>query len=188
MAEWFTKSENDAIYLIKGDHDRIEETFRKFEKAEERSPERQELARDAIRELQLHALMEEEIFYPTLRAQKKVDPVIMNEADLEHHVVKVLIAELLALRTNDERYDARFLVLAENVRHHFKEEEREMLPKARKMEVDFEELGRRMLARRGEALQEGIPRTSEDAMVATEDVNAPTIAQQKANMMGASGR
>ncbi len=48
---------------------------------------------------------------------------MMNEADEEHHVAKILIAELEEMDGSESHYDAKFTVLAENVRHHIKEEE-----------------------------------------------------------------
>ena len=57
-------------------------------------------------------------------------------------------------------------MLAESVRHHIKEEENEMLPKARELGLDFEALGRRMLARKPELKKDGIPKDAEHAMVA----------------------
>lgn len=182
-ASWLTRDKEDAINLIKQDHDDVEEVFKRFEKAEEGSPERRQAAAEALKMLKAHALMEEEIFYPTLRAQAEVPPEIMDEADEEHHVAKVLIAELDAFDKGDLRYEAKFEVLAEGIRHHVKEEESEMLPKARKMDVDFTELGRRMLARKRSALQGGFPPTTEEQMVASEDVRAPSIARQKAQLV-----
>ncbi len=74
----------------------------------------------------------------------------MNEADEEHHVAKLLIAELDAMDGSESHFDAKFQVLAENVRHHIKEEEDEMLPKAQGVKVDFEALAEKMsAARRG---------------------------------------
>ena len=80
----------------------------------------------ALTELKIHAILEEEIFYPTVRAHVGRD--IMNEADEEHHVAKVLIAELDAVDAKNDHRDAKFTVLAESVRHHIREEETEMLP------------------------------------------------------------
>ena len=81
----------------------------------------------------------------------------MNEADEEHHVAKVLIAELDTIDAKNDHRDAKFTVLAENVRHHIREEETEMLPKAKELDIDFEALGQRMLARKKELLKDGIP-------------------------------
>ena len=94
-------------------------------------------------ELKIHATIEEEIFYPTVRA--KVGADLMNEADEEHHVARVLIAELDNGRRSDEHRQAKFTVLAESVRHHIREEEGEVLPKAKNLKIDFEKLGRQML-------------------------------------------
>ena len=90
----------------------------------------------------------------------------MNEADEEHHVAKVLIAELDTLDAKNDHRDAKFTVLAESVRHHIREEENEMLPKAKELNIDFEALGQRMLARKKELLRDGIPTDAGHAMVA----------------------
>ena len=90
----------------------------------------------------------------------------MNEADEEHHVAKVLVAELDTVGSENDHRDAKFTVLAESVRHHIREEETEMLPTAKELDIDFEALGQRMLARKKELLKDGIPTDSEHAMVA----------------------
>jgi hypothetical protein len=89
----------------------------------------------------------------------------MNEADEEHHVAKVLIAELDGKANNDHR-DAKFTVLAESVRHHIREEETEMLPKAKELKLDFEALGQKMLDRKKQLEKNGIPVDAEHTMVA----------------------
>jgi hypothetical protein len=80
--------------------------------------------------VEIHAVLEEELFYPAVRAH--VGRSITNEGDEEHHVARVLIAELDRNGREDDHRDAKFIVLAENVRHHIKEEENEMLPKAKR--------------------------------------------------------
>ncbi|MGC2035267.1 MAG: hemerythrin domain-containing protein [Thermoplasmata archaeon] len=163
MADWFTKKKEDAINIIKRDHDQLKELFEEFEKTEEPSKRRQ-IAKRAIEDLKIHAVIEEELFYPRVRA--KVGDDTMNEADEEHHVAKVLVAELDSMGPRASHFEAKFIVLAESVRHHMKEEETEMLPKARKADLDFEEIGREMLQRKEELRTEGFPPTSEEAMVA----------------------
>ena len=71
-------------------------------------------------------------------------------------VVKVLIAELEKMDGRGDHYDAKFVVLAENVRHYIKEEEGEMLPEARRLEIDFEKLGQEMLLRRKQLMGKGV--------------------------------
>ena len=90
----------------------------------------------------------------------------MNEADEEHHIVRVLIAELDHDGRADDHRDAKFTVLAESVRHHIGEEEGEMLPKAKKLKIDFEALGQQMLERKARLQEDGIPSDAEHAMVA----------------------
>jgi hypothetical protein len=90
----------------------------------------------------------------------------MNEADEEHHMAKVLIAELDRTKGGNDHRDAKFTVLGEAVRHHIREEENEMLPKAKELKFDFEALGQRMLDRKKELLKDGFPMDAEHAMVA----------------------
>jgi hypothetical protein len=163
MLERLLLPENHAIAILMKDHDTVKDLFDRFEKSE--SPaEKEKIIAQALTELKIHAVIEEEIFYPAVR--KHVGKDLMNEADEEHHVARVLIAELdRDGRSNDHR-DAKFTVLSENVRHHIKEEEGEMLPKAKGVEVDFEALGRQMLDRKKELKRGSIPPDAEHAMVA----------------------
>ena len=64
----------------------------------------------------------------------------MNEANEEHHLVHVLIAELKDLEPSDGTFKAKFTVLGELVKHHVKEEEGEMFPQAQKAKIDWEAL------------------------------------------------
>lgn len=125
---------------------------------------KRKIVEQALTELKIHAVLEEEIFYPTVR--RHVGSKLMNEADEEHHVAKVLIAELDTVPDKNDHRDAKFTVLAESVRHHIKEEEDQMLPKARELDIDFEALGQLMLDRKKQLLKNGIPADAEHAMVA----------------------
>jgi hemerythrin superfamily protein len=146
MFDWFSKDENDAISILKTDHDNVKELFDQFEKADGAASKRR-ISRQAVNELKVHAAIEEEIFYPAVRQQVD-DKDLMNEADEEHHVVHVLIAELDRMDGSEDHYNAKFTVLSENVRHHIKEEEGEMFPKARSLDIDFLELGQQILRRK----------------------------------------
>jgi len=161
MFDWMLP-EKHAVAILKKDHDTVKELFETFEKTGS-SAEREKIIAKAVEELKLHAAIEEEIFYPTVR--KHVGKDLMNEADEEHHVVRVLIAELDANAAPDHRH-AKFTVLAESVRHHIKEEETEMLPKAKELKINFEILGQQMLDRKKQLKAKGIPRDAEHAMVA----------------------
>jgi hemerythrin superfamily protein len=142
-------SEPDAIDLLKNDHDSVKELFDRFKKAVDRRS-KAKIAAQALTELKIHAVLEEEIFYPAVR--QRVGKNVMDEADEEHHVAKILIVELEKMHGHGHHFDAKFNVLAENVRHHIKEEESEMLPKAQGLDIDFVKLGQRILRRREQLL------------------------------------
>jgi hypothetical protein len=161
MFDWMLP-EDHAIALLKKDHDSVKALFDAFEKAKTPAA-RQKIITQGLTELKIHAVLEEELFYPAVRAH--VGSKLMNEADEEHHVAKVLIAELDTVTDKNDHRDAKFTVLSENVRHHINEEENEVLPKARELDMDFEALGRRMLVRKKELLKSGIPTDSEHTMV-----------------------
>jgi len=159
----FLMPEKHAISILKKDHDTVKDLFDQFEKAKS-AAEKERIVSKAVTELKMHAVVEEEIFYPTVR--KHVGTDVMNEADEEHHVAKVLIAELDLNRGGGDHREAKFTVLAESVRHHIKEEENEMLPKAKELDIDFEALGQKMLDRKKELKEDGIPKDAEHSMVA----------------------
>ena len=158
-------SSTNAIASLKADHEKVKGLFEQFEKAKDRET-KMTIVGEALEELSIHAILEEEIFYPAVREELDDEDEVMNEADEEHHVAKILIAELDEMDGSESHYEAKFAVLAENVRHHIKEEEQEILPKAQKTEIDFDALGEEMLGRKEELLSDGVPVTDEAEMVA----------------------
>jgi hemerythrin superfamily protein len=160
MLEMFMS--NPAVSLLKEDHDRVKALFSQFHSAKSK-PSKRKIVREALKELKVHAAIEEELFYPSVR--KAVGKEIMNEADEEHHVAKLLIAELDSMDGSESHFDAKFMVLAENVRHHITEEENEMLPKAKGVKLDFESLAEAMKRRKERLLRDGTPAAGEAAMV-----------------------
>ena len=153
---------NPAATILKEDHDKVKRLFDEFEAAKGK-PAKKKIVREALTELKVHAAIEEELFYPAVR--RAIGKEIMNEADEEHHVAKLLIAELDAMDGSESHFDAKFIVLAENVRHHIKEEENEMLPKAKGVKLDFEVLAEKMQRRKERLLADGVPAVGEEAMV-----------------------
>ena len=165
MSETQSASSANAIVSLKADHQKVKKLFQDFERTSDRTT-KIKIVTEAVEELGLHATLEEEIFYPAVREEIDDEDGVMNEADEEHHVAKVLLAELEEMDGSESHYDAKFTVLAENVRHHIKEEEEDMFPKAQKTEIDFDALGKKMLVRKEELLREGMPDTGEADMVA----------------------
>jgi Hemerythrin HHE cation binding domain len=187
MFERLTLPDTHAISIILKDHDRVKDLFDQFEKAKSGAGKEKIIAA-AITELKVHAVIEEEIFYPAVR--KHVGKDLMNEADEEHHVARVLIAELDATGRENDHRDAKFKVLAESVRHHIKEEENEVLPKAKELNIDFEALGQQILDRKEELKEDGIPADAEHAMVrkvhGREDT--PALVSRSAKARSKNGR
>jgi hemerythrin superfamily protein len=136
----------DAISIILADHRKVEELFSEFEQLGERAVKsKRKTVEQICEELTIHAEMEEQLFYPAFRKASKQDDEVL-EAVEEHLALKLLIAKLLELDVDDERLKAKVTVLKEIVQHHVKEEEKEMLPEARKVLKDqLATLGEQML-------------------------------------------
>ena len=142
----------DAVALIKADHREVEKLFHEFEDAGDRAYKtKQQLVSQIIKELEVHATIEEEIYYPAVDAKAKKDgKELVAEAVEEHHVVKVLLGELATMSAEDDAFDAKVTVLMENVRHHVEEEEEELLPQSEEIlgEQELTRLGEEMAARK----------------------------------------
>jgi hypothetical protein len=89
----------------------------------------------------------------------------MMEADEEHHVARLLIAEIEQMTGNEAHYEAKYIVLAESVTHHINEEENKMFPKVRKLKIDFDALSVRLLTRKAELRANGVPADAEARMI-----------------------
>ncbi len=124
----------DAIKLLIQDHRRVERLFKEYERAGDRAhTTKARIARTVVRELSIHASIEEQFLYPTARElSEKLDNQVL-EALEEHHVAKATLAELEKMSPRDERFDAKMTVLMESIRHHVDEEEEELFPKLRKL-------------------------------------------------------
>jgi len=134
----------DAIALLKADHADVEKLFKRFEGLGPRAKKtKQDVTRKVITALSQHADIEERVLYPAARERLADEQDLVLEALEEHHVVKLVLSELDRTGPDDERFDAKFTVMAENVRHHVREEERELFPKLRKAftKTELTELG-----------------------------------------------
>jgi iron-sulfur cluster repair protein YtfE (RIC family) len=144
----------DAIKMLKNDHHKVKDLIREYADAgDDAFRAKQQIADQIFAELEVHTTLEEEIFYPAVKAKTDDEGKgHVAEGMEEHHVVKILIAELKTLTPEDEAFAAKFKVLSENVEHHIKEEEDELLPDAKKKlgHDGIEVLGDQMDARRQE--------------------------------------
>jgi hemerythrin superfamily protein len=144
----------DAITLLKNDHKTVEDLFKRFEKLGPRAVKsKEDVVARIIRELSVHAAIEEMLFYPAIRQAvddgngdiDDIDDMVLESLE-EHHIVKWVLSELDGMSAENERFDAKVTVLMENVRHHVEEEEGDLFPKVQKL------LGKQRLAELGDAM------------------------------------
>lgn len=135
----------DAFNLLKQDHRKVEELFSQLESS--RGQAKLRVFEQIKMELELHAHIEEKVFYPALEESKQTHELVL-EAYEEHDVVKKLLRELGRAKTATEEWEAKATVLQENVEHHVEEEENELFTKARAAlsQEDIEELGEELAA------------------------------------------
>lgn len=145
---------NDALALLEADHRAVEKLFEAFKKAGDDDLEaKAALAQRACEELTMHAIIEEELLYPAAQeALPDDDKLDVDEAYVEHFLVKTLIAKFMTLKAGDKGFDATFKVMSEMVQHHVEEEEEELFPELRRTKCDLIALGKKIAARK-EALQ-----------------------------------
>jgi hemerythrin-like domain-containing protein len=142
-----TTTESGAVAVLKKDHASIERLFRRFERARG-AAEKKRISDRIVREMSIHAAIEEQLVYPQLKRQMNGSVLLALE---EHHVVKVELAEIEKLPAGDERLDPKVRVLAENVRRHIEEEERDLLPAMKQLLSHKELLDLAVLLERSKA-------------------------------------
>jgi hemerythrin-like domain-containing protein len=153
----------NAIKLLKADHAKVQNLFRQYEKA---GGQQREIAEQIFTELEMHATLEEELFYPALRGRvepttievesssaeeeaEEVEEDLVAEALEEHREVKTLIATLRALDPDDERFQTKFAELREHVEEHVGMEEDELMPDAEAaLGSELERVGQKLEERR----------------------------------------
>jgi hemerythrin-like domain-containing protein len=147
----------DAVTLLMDDHKAVKKLFKEFEKLAKADDTdgKVEVANQICEELTIHAMIEEEIFYPAARAAID-DEDMLNEAEVEHASAKDLIAQIREMEGDDPMYDATVKVLSEYINHHVEEEEKEMFPKAKKAKMDLEGIGVQLMERKEELSAEAV--------------------------------
>jgi len=136
----------NAFQLLKEDHKKVSAIFQQLEPTTERAVKtRSELFAELKSNLDLHAHIEETIFYPAIKREAETREIVLEGFE-EHHVIKMLLKELEGMPVDTEQWAAKCKVLQENVEHHVEEEEGEMFQKARDVltEEQINDLGARM--------------------------------------------
>jgi len=142
----------DATTLLRADHKLVNELFAEYEKART-TTQKKKIVSQICTELSVHAQVEEEIFYPAVKQALK-DHSLVPEATVEHSTMKELIAQLEGVKPDGEMFDAKVKVLSEYVKHHVKEEQNEIFPKAKATQLDMTALGSKIAQRKQEILAE----------------------------------
>ena len=162
-----TKEPQDAIAVLKQDHEKVRELLDDLEKAAMKEDgDAESLLEEIENELRIHTTIEEEIFYPAFReaASKKDDTKLYYEAVEEHHVVDLVMPEIEKGEAGSPEFAAKAKVLKDLVEHHAGEEEKEMFPRARKL-MDKDELvtlGEQLTQRKKELQAENGGAATED--------------------------
>jgi hemerythrin superfamily protein len=130
----------DAVALLTTDHDKVKKLFQEFEKADaSHQGLKHDLAQQICMDLTIHATIEEEIFYPAVRAETG-DEGQVDEALEEHGSIKEMVEHIRGMAAGDSELDGTVQKLRECVEHHVREEEQEMFPKMRQSDADLAEL------------------------------------------------
>lgn len=148
-----TTKPKDAIAILRADHSLVSGLFAEYEKSRSAS-KKKALVAQICTELSVHTQVEEEIFYPAFKTALR-DKELIPEATVEHATLKDLIAQVEGQEPDGEMFDAKIKVLSEYVKHHVKEEHKDMFPKARGSKLDLEALGARILDRKEELMPAG---------------------------------
>lgn len=155
---------NIILTMLKDDHKRVKKAFRDFEKLDphENAEECRKLVQHTCGELEVHATLEEELFYPAARAYLNEEDLI-DEAEVEHASAKALIAQLKGMDPDDDKFAATFKVLGEYIKHHIREEENEMFPQLGRAKLDWQGMSEEISSRREELMQEFLPQEAAGA-------------------------
>jgi hemerythrin superfamily protein len=129
----------DAVDLLKQDHAVVAELFDRYERLDDLE-EKQALISRIVRSLTVHARIEEELFYPALR-RASGDPKVMDDADVEHAIVRMIVVDLSRTSADTAHFDAKVRTLAHLVAHHVAEEEAQMFQDARDSDLNLVAMG-----------------------------------------------
>ena len=145
-----TSADVDAIDLLTLDHDELAPLFNLYEAlaaAGAPAQERRHVAEAICGLLQVHSLVEQEVFYPAAR-RVLAEKYLVDEARMVHDIARDLVDEILAGDPVEPRYDARVRILQELIAQHVEEEESVLFPRIRRTSLDLDGLGAQMSARR----------------------------------------
>jgi len=156
-------AKNQIVAMLKADHKKVKKAFKDFGKMDpQEDPQAcQALVEQTLAEVDVHAELEEQMFYPAARGAIKEEDLI-DEAEVEHMTAKVLIGQLKGMGPGDEKYAATFKVLGEYINHHIEEEEGQIFKQLGQSGAEWDVVLEEMQAQREQLMQEkGLPAEEE---------------------------
>jgi hemerythrin-like domain-containing protein len=170
MKKMISRLSPGATTMIKMDHTHVLSTFHSYH-IDLPADKKQALVDTISDALEIHAKLEEEIFYPAMR---KYDADLVDKSIPEHNETRRLIARLRELRPDDQAFDRTVMELMRNVMRHVADEETILLPDAERVLGDkLDELGAQMTRRRFELAG---PRADEIAVNTVRSYPGATLA------------
>lgn len=170
----------DAFKLLQADHRNVAALFDELEQASGKA--KLSVFNEIKTELELHAHIEEKVFYPALEKPRETKELTL-EAYEEHAQVKKLLRELSKTRSPNEEWEAKAKVLQENVEHHVEEEENELFPKAQQVlsEEELEDLGERLQAEKSRGQRQASKKSSKKSGAKKSAASKKTSGKSKAS-------
>lgn len=161
----FSKLSPSITDMIRFDHSHVMVTFHQYT-GTTRASVKKALAETICDAVEIHATLEEEIFYPVMRGLAGGEPVI-EKSPPEHEEIKRLIASLRATDASDVRHDGVMHELMRNIMHHVADEETVLLPEAERMlsKDRLNELGAQMTRRRLELITPKAGKVAKNTLV-----------------------
>jgi hemerythrin superfamily protein len=139
----------NALEILKHDHQKVKELFQEATHVSDTS-KRKDLFDKIDTELEIHAHIEETVFYPAVEDHEELKDMVA-EALEEHEEAKTLLEELEEIGVDSHEFGSKLQQLIEAVEHHVEEEEGEMFPKIREVfeEDELEQLGQDLESAKG---------------------------------------
>jgi hypothetical protein len=153
MSKQASQISPEITTMIRLDHSHVMTAFHRYHLA---SPwwRKRAIAGSVCSALEIHAQLEEEIFYPAL-ARVAPDNETLRESRPEHDGLRAKIQELRGMGPDNAAFDGVFMQLMRETLHHVADEETVLLPIAeRSLKPELRSLGSAMTRRRVELLSE----------------------------------
>jgi hypothetical protein len=155
---------SEIVDILTEDHDRLLVLFAAFERFRQSASEEatQTLVEIACTEIVIHLQVEEEHLYAAL-AEAMADLFLLEQAEVQHAIVRRLVTEMESMQAGDRLYNATFTVLAASVTAHIEHDQTRLFPLMDGLDLPFDSLTQDIRMQRHELRSEfGMPDTDLD--------------------------